>query len=115
MPSNNKRCNLHLMEHVMSLKDKSYTEILGNPKELNRRDLNMNIAVVERVSQPFYEWFYEAVEGTEYEEYLRTRIAEMGDYLVLCYEEMEKRKEHKSDVKEAYLEEGDTCESTQHT
>lgn len=83
----------------------NYIEALGHPSTLTRRDLNMNIEVVERVSQPFYDWFYEAVDGSEHEEYLRERIAEMGDYLVLCYEELEKRKNTNSDVKEAYIEE----------
>jgi hypothetical protein len=70
----------------------SYIEILGDPKDLKITDLNINIAVVERISEPFYEWYYEAVEGTGHEKYLQSRIGEMGSYLVALYTELEKRK-----------------------
>jgi hypothetical protein len=86
------------MENVMSNKHKSYIELIGDPKKLSRADISMNITAMERVSEPFYEWYYEAKKGTEYEDYLHTRIADMGDYLVLCYDELNRRKETKSDV-----------------
>lgn len=75
-----------------------YVALLGHPKDKDRQDIQISIIAMERVAEPFYEWYYEADEGTEHEAYLLERIKHMGDYLVLCYEELERRAVTKGDV-----------------
>lgn len=77
---------------------REYIDKVGDPKKMSRTKLTTTIAAVERVSEPFYDWFYNADEGTDYEAYLQERIAAMGSYLIACYSELESRSNTGSDV-----------------
>lgn len=80
------------------MKPHSYKDVVGDPAELTREQLQINITAMERLSAPFYDWFHEADEGSEHEAYLLYRIGEMGNYLIECYQELAKREETKCDV-----------------
>lgn len=75
-----------------------YVAVLGHPKDKARQDILISIMAMEKVCEPFYEWYYEADPGTEHEAYLLERIKYMGDYLILCYEELQRRNDTEHDV-----------------
>jgi len=68
-----------------------YIDRVGAPSEMTLEDLNITIAAVERVAQPFHDWYQDAPEGSEIEAYLIERIADMGAYLVELYRERNRR------------------------
>jgi len=82
----------------MNKRYEDYTVLLGHPKDKDRQDIIISIMAMEKVCEPFYNWYYEAVPGTDDEAYLLERIKYMGDFLVLCYEELQKRDNKKYDV-----------------
>lgn len=74
------------------MRERTIEEVLGSPESRETADLAISITVLERIMEPWYNWYYEADEGSDHEAYLQSRIKGMGDYLVACYQELERRK-----------------------
>jgi hypothetical protein len=75
-----------------------YFDRVGDPATKTREDLNISLLAIERVAAPFYEWYYDAPEGSEHEAWLLSRIKSMSDYHIACLNELAKRQETGSDV-----------------
>ena len=80
-----------------------YFDRIGDPATKTREDLNITLMAIERVTAPFYEWYYDAPEGSEHEAWLLSRIKIMGDYHIACLNELAKRQETGSDVQVAHV------------
>ena len=80
-----------------------YFDRVGDPATKTREDLNITLMAIERVAAPFYEWYYDAPEGSEHEAWLLSRIKSMGDYQIACLNELAKRQETGSDVQLSHV------------
>jgi hypothetical protein len=78
-----------------------YFKLLGEPSSLSYEDLSINQLAVTKVLEPIQILYDEAIEGSQYEVFLKERVADLSSYLIACMTEQEERREKDNPCKSA--------------